>query len=72
MLDDPNNNVGSINDQFLHTQFIALVDKNGYVRGQVFDGLKPDEMNMLKADIRKLLNEKTTLKTFSNNTFSNQ
>ena len=42
MLDDPNNNVGSINDQFLHTQFVALVDKNGYIRGQVFDGLKPD------------------------------
>ena len=25
MIDDPNNNVGSINDQFLHSQFIALM-----------------------------------------------
>lgn len=72
MLDDPNNNVGSINDQFLHTQFIALVDKNGNIRGQVFDGLKPDEMDMLRADIEKLLKEKSDIKPFANNTFGNQ
>src|SRR4051812_9025282 len=28
LLDDPNNNVGTIEDQFIHTQFFALVDKN--------------------------------------------
>ena len=40
MIDDPNNNVGNINDQFLHSQFLALVDKYGNVRGQVYDALK--------------------------------
>jgi protein SCO1/2 len=58
LLDDPNNAVENIEDQFIHTQFFALVDKNGNVRGQVYDGLKKDEINMLKRDIRKLLKEK--------------
>lgn len=58
LLDDPNNAVESIEDQFIHTQFFALVDKNGNVRGQVYDGLKKSEIDMLKRDIRKLLKEK--------------
>jgi protein SCO1/2 len=40
LLDDPQNNVEKIEDQFLHTQFLALVDKNGNVRGGVYDALK--------------------------------
>ena len=58
LIDDPNNNVGSINDQFLHSQFIALVDKAGNVRGQVYDALKPDELKLLKDNIAILLKEK--------------
>lgn len=58
LLDDPNNAVEKIEDQFIHTQFFALVDKNGQVRGQIYDGLKNDEIERLKRDIRKLLKEK--------------
>ncbi len=58
MIDDPNNNVGSINDQFLHSQFIALVDRAGNMRGQVYDALKPDELKLLQDNITSLLKEK--------------
>lgn len=58
LLDDPNNSVKNINDQFLHTQFLALVDKHGNVRGQIFDGLKKDDLAELKKDIKRLLEEK--------------
>lgn len=58
MIDDPNNNVGNINDQFLHSQFIALVDRSGNVRGQVYDALKPDELKLLENNITALLKEK--------------
>jgi len=58
LLDDPKNNVEKIEDQFIHTQFFALVDKDGKVRGQVYDGLKQDELDRLKKDITTLLAEK--------------
>jgi protein SCO1/2 len=58
LLDDPKNSLVNINDQFLHTQFFAVVDKNGNVRGQVYDGLKEDELQKLKGDIKTLLKEK--------------
>lgn len=57
VLDDPKNNNGKIEDQFLHTQFFALVDKKGRVR-KIYDGLKNDEIAELKGDITKLLMEK--------------
>ena len=56
LIDDPKNNVGSITDQFLHSQFLALVDRKGRVRG-VYDGLKPSEMDDLRVDINILLKE---------------
>ena len=59
LLDDPKNNVEKIEDQFLHTQFFALVDRDGQVRGQVYDGLKQVELDRLKKDIRTLLSEKS-------------
>jgi protein SCO1/2 len=71
LLDDPKNNVVDINDQFLHTQFFALVDKNGDVRGQVYDGLKEEDLTRLKEDIKTLLKEKANNTTFSNNIFGN-
>jgi protein SCO1/2 len=55
-IDDPKNNVGSISDQFLHSQFLALVDKTGKVRG-VYDGLKDKEIQLLILDITGLLKE---------------
>ncbi len=71
LLDDPKNNVEKIEDQFIHTQFFALVDKDGKVRGQVYDGLKAEELEKLKIDIRKLLKEKTGTGNFVNGIFNN-
>lgn len=71
LLDDPKNNVQKIEDQFIHTQFFALVDKNGKVRGQIYDGLKQEEINRLIKDVKSLLTEKGGTGNFSNNIFSN-
>ena len=56
ILDDPKNSSKNITDQFLHTQFFALVDKNGIVRG-IYDGLKQDELKQLMNDSYTLLSE---------------
>lgn len=58
LLDDPKLPLTNIEDQFIHTQFFALVDKNGDVRGQVYDGLKATEIDRLKEHVGKLLKEK--------------
>ncbi|MFL5774165.1 MAG: SCO family protein [Flavisolibacter sp.] len=55
-IDDPKNFVTRIEDDFLHTQFIALVNRQGEVVG-IYDGLKPSELREMSAKIRKLLNE---------------
>ncbi|RYY70667.1 MAG: SCO family protein [Chitinophagaceae bacterium] len=70
LLDDPQNNGGNIDEQFLHTQFIALVDKNGKVR-KIYDGLKKDELAEIDKDVPNLLKEPTTAKRFANNVFGN-
>lgn len=57
ILDDPKNNATSIGEQFLHTQFFALIDRNGRVRG-IYDGLKKNEIAKLNSDIDDLLKEK--------------
>ena len=57
ILDDPKNNATNIDEQFIHTQFFALVDRNGQVRG-IYDGLKKDEIEKLITDIKDLLKEK--------------
>jgi protein SCO1/2 len=59
-----------VQDQFIHTQFFALVDKQGQVRGMVYDGLKNDEVDNMIHDIKGLLKEKVTTKRFMNG-FSN-
>ena len=71
LIDDPNNNVANINDQFLHSQFLALVDRSGNVRGQVYDALKPDELKMLKNNIRNLLSEKSSSSVTTGTSFAN-
>jgi protein SCO1/2 len=58
LLDDPKNNVEKIEDQFIHTQFFALVDRNGKIRGKIYDGLKALEVQQLKTDIGRLLKDK--------------
>lgn len=67
-----NGNVDSlqkISDQFIHTQFFALVDKYRRVRG-IYDGLKEEEVQKLIVDIKGLLQEQVKGKRFMNG-FSN-
>lgn len=71
LLDDPKNNVVNIGDQFLHTQFIALVDKDGNLRGQIYDALKKNDLSQLKDDIKILLAERTQTGNFANSIFTN-
>ena len=71
LLDDPKNNVEKIEDQFIHTQFFALVDKDGKVRGQIYDGLKKVELAQLKKDITTLLAKKASTGNFVNGIFNN-
>ncbi len=70
LLDDPKNNDVNINEQFIHTQFFALVDKAGRVR-KIVDGLKKDEIGELKADITALLKEPVPASRFANSLFNN-
>ena len=70
LLDNEKNNGENIKDQFIHTQFFAVVDKEGRVRG-VYDGLKKDELEKLSRDIKDLLREKKSATVFNNSTFTN-
>jgi|SRR5882724_616935 len=70
LLDDPKNNNISVDEQFIHTQFFAVVDKNGQVR-KIYDGLKKDEINALKSDIKNLLKETASGNRFANSLFTN-
>jgi protein SCO1/2 len=70
LLDDPKNNVEKIEDQFIHTQFFALVDRKGKLRGQVYDALKQTDLQQLQIDIKKLLAESVS-GTFVNGVFTN-
>lgn len=70
LLDNENNNSVNIRDQFIHTQFFAVVDKEARVRG-VYDALKKDEVDKLSKDIKDLLKEKKSPSTFNNSTFRN-
>lgn len=55
-IDDPANNLRNIEDDFLHTQFWALVDRNGDVK-RIYDGLKDDEIDELINDIGRMLKQ---------------
>jgi protein SCO1 len=70
LLDDPKNNDISINEQFIHTQFLALVDKGGRVR-KIYDSLKKDELEELDKDIKILLKEAASAPRFANSLFNN-
>ncbi|MDP4248850.1 MAG: SCO family protein [Bacteroidota bacterium] len=56
LLDDPKNNLTPISEQFIHTQFFALVDKSGKVR-KIIDGLEKDELREMDDAIDQLLKE---------------
>lgn len=55
-IDDPANNLRNIEDDFLHTQFWALVNKRGEVK-KVYDGLKESEINAMMIKIKSMLKE---------------
>ncbi len=57
LLDNEHNNYTNIEDEFIHTQFFALVDRQKRVRG-VYDGLEADEIIRLNKDIQGLLDER--------------
>ena len=70
LLDDEKNNSLNIADQFIHTQFFALVDKQRRLRG-IYDGLKDDELNKLSTDIKELLKETKDPQAGISSPFSN-
>lgn len=55
-IDDPANNLRSIDEDFLHTQFLALVNKKGAVK-KIYDGLKENELNEMMDDITSYLRD---------------
>lgn len=69
LLDNANNNSVNIKDHFIHTQFLALIDKERNVRG-IYDGLKQDELDQLGTDVQKLLTETHSGNIFNHSNFS--
>ena len=70
MIDNGNaDSTQAIENQFIHTQFFALVDKAGRVRG-IYDGLIEEEIQKLLKDIPELMKEKVDHTRFLNG-FSN-
>jgi len=55
-VDDPANNLRDIKDDFIHTQFWALVNKRGEVK-KIYDGLKESEIEAMIRQIKKMLKE---------------
>lgn len=70
LLDDQNNDKEAIEDQFIHTQLFALVDRSGKLRG-VYDGLDKEEIAKLKDDIQLLMKERYDGPRFVNGIFQN-
>lgn len=54
-IDNPVNNLTRIEDDFIHTQFWALVDKEGKVK-KVYDGLEEAEVQAMIRQIKRMLN----------------
>jgi len=53
-IDDPLNNLQRIEDQFLHSQFFALIDTSGRVK-KIYDGMKETETKAMIKQIKKML-----------------
>jgi protein SCO1 len=56
-VDDQKMPVSRPEDDFIHTQLFALVNKNGEVKKKIYDSFKADEMKELIEDIRQRLDE---------------
>lgn len=69
MIDNGKPDSVQIKDQFIHTQFFALVDRYGRVRA-IYDGTSEAEVEKLMEDIPGLLKEKVDHQRFMNG-FSN-
>ncbi len=70
LLDNEKNNNQNIEDQFIHTQFFAVVDKQRRMRG-IYDGLKQEEIEKLINDIKGLLKETKTSQVGVSSPFRN-
>ena len=57
LLDSRENDTIPITEQFIHTQFFSLVDREGRVR-KIYDGLKKEELSQMEKDIENLLKER--------------
>jgi len=55
-LDDPSNFVTNETVDFLHTQFVALVNKKGEVV-KIYDGLKTSELKSIEDDVENILHD---------------
>lgn len=55
-IDDPDNFVPNEKVDFLHTQFVALVNKKCEVV-KIYDGIKPSELKTMEEDIQNLLKD---------------
>ena len=56
-IDDPNNNPLNGEIDFLHSQFFALVDKNGAVRN-IYEGNERKDVERMIKEIEVMLKEK--------------
>jgi protein SCO1/2 len=65
LLDSRENDTVPIVDQFIHTQFFSLVDREGRVR-KIYDGLKKNELQQMEKDIESLLKERPGKVAFVN------
>lgn len=65
MIDNGKPDTTQIKDQFIHTQFFALVDRYGRVRA-IYDGLVENEIQKLFKDIPLLMEEKVKPTRFVN------
>jgi len=70
LLDSRDNDTIPVSDQFIHTQFFALVDREGRVR-KIYDGLKKEQIDQLEKDIAGLLKERPGKAGLVNNLFGN-
>lgn len=66
LLESRDNDTIPIAEQFIHTQFFSLVDREGRVR-KIYDGLKKQDLEALQKDITSLLQEKPGKPRFANN-----
>ena len=68
LLESRENDTIPIAEQFIHTQFFSLVDREGRVR-KIYDGLKKEEVKKMQKDIADLLAVTPGKARFGNNVF---